>query len=55
MADLVKSRSKTEAAPVADAAAETSRLLKMQMAEMFTTWCPLFHFLISQLKSSLLC
>ncbi len=40
MADLVKSRSKTEVTPVAETASETNRPLKTQNAEVFKTGFP---------------
>ena len=42
VADLVKSRSKTGATPLAEAATETNKLLKRQMAEMFKAGFPFF-------------
>ncbi|EJM47453.1 hypothetical protein PMI28_05924 [Pseudomonas sp. GM48] len=55
VADLVKSRSKTGATPLAEAATETNKLLKRQMAEMFKAGFPFsIVSLISQFGSNLL-
>ncbi len=55
VADLVKSRSNTGLTLVADAATETKRPLKRQMAEMFKAGFPFsIDSLISQLGSNLL-
>ncbi|VVQ13372.1 hypothetical protein PS938_03913 [Pseudomonas fluorescens] len=55
VADRVKSRSKSGVTPLADAATETNRLLKRQMAEMFKAGFPFsIVSLISQFGSNLL-
>ncbi|MCY1399102.1 hypothetical protein D3C76_456380 [compost metagenome] len=55
VADLVKSRSNTGLTPVAEAATETNRLLKRQMAEVFKAGFPFcIVSLISQFGSNLL-
>ncbi|EJM93075.1 hypothetical protein PMI34_01880 [Pseudomonas sp. GM74] len=54
VADLVKSRSKSGVTPLADAATETNKLLKRQMAEMFKAGFPFsIDSLISQFGSNL--